>query len=476
GAMIRSLRVRFFPLVWPLVVVALVLLGSLLGRWSVLEIGRVSEELRLEQRTDRLSDELADSLTAIPYHDAGAMTAFLRRAAGRDTLARGAVVATRAQGLVATVLPGLAAADVTVGPGDMMQVSHVTRRENSQSVVRLAGNARRIDGAEVDDPRLLVVLPVVTSLPSVLGAEARSSGAPLMRRITLALIIGSVIAALVTFILSGQLTGRVEKLAAAVRDLGGGRLSARVPVQGSDEIAALAASFNTMADGLEKSEAQRKRMVSDVAHELRTPLTNLIAMVESARDGLRPADAELLGALAEEAALLNRLVDDLRDLAVSDAGELVLEMAAVDVATVARAAAGGFAGNASGVTVRVESEGDCTARADERRLGQVLRNLIGNAVRHSPESGVVEVAVKGKETGNGKLVTISVQDRGQGIAPEDLPRIWERFWRADPSRTRATGGMGLGLPVAKRLVELMGGTIEVESRPGQGSVFTVSLW
>src|SRR5690606_17049652 len=160
---------------------------------------------------------------------------------------------------------------------------------------------------------------------------------------------GSVIAALVTLVLSRQLTGRVERLAEAVASLGSGNLQARVPVSGNDEIAELATRFNAMASGLEQSEAARRRMVSDVAHELRTPLTNLIGMVESARDGLRPADHELLDALAEEARTLNTLVDDLRDLALADAGELRVAHDTMDVGAVVRRVAELFSENTAGV-------------------------------------------------------------------------------------------------------------------------------
>jgi two-component system sensor histidine kinase BaeS len=226
-----------------------------------------------------------------------------------------------------------------------------------------------------------------------------------------------------------------------------------------------------MAAGLEASERQRRQMVNDVAHELRTPLTNLIALVAAARDGLRPADDELLATLADEAGFLNRLVDDLRDLALADAGDLVLQRASVDVVQEARRAVASFAGAPRGVTVRLSGDIDTAAVADARRLGQVLRNLIQNAVTHSPDGGKVLVAV----TGDAERVTIEVTDRGPGIGPEHLPHIWERFFRVDPSRSRATGGMGLGLSVARRLVEAMGGTIAVESEVGKGSRFTIKL-
>lgn len=470
--MIRSLRFRFFVLVWPLVVIALVLLGSLLGRWTVVELGRVSAELEHGRALDDITEQLADSLAPIGRDDADQMRELIIRMAARDTLARGAVVVSAARGLIATTVVGLTTNDVTVGPGRLVDLRYNKTTENSRTTVRLLATGRALDPPDEADPRLLLVLPAVTSR-SPIAEDLRPvvNATVLKRRIALALVIGSVIAALATLVLSGQLTGRVEKLAEGVRSLGRGDLAARVPVEGGDEIAALASSFNAMAAGLEESEAQRRQMVSDVAHELRTPLTNLIALLEAARDGLRPADDELLAVLADEAGLLNRLVDDLRDLALADAGDLQMEHVPLDVVHEARRAVASFAGDQRGVTVRLEGVDAAPVQGDARRLGQVLRNLIQNAVTHSAHGGVVQVAVT-RDTGR---VTVAVIDNGPGIEPDQLTRIWERFYRVDPSRSRATGGMGLGLSVAKRLVEAMGGTIAVESVLGEGTTFRVVL-
>lgn len=470
--MIRSLRFRFFVLVWPLVVIALVLLGSLLGRWTVVELGRVSAEIEHDRAVRDVTGELADSLAPIAPLDHDAMQALLTRMASRDSLATGAVVVAASRRLVATALPGLRAEDVTVGPGRQVHINYSNSTGNSRTMVRFLGPGRSLDPADTSDPRLLVLLPMAATRAAMPDHQlpAGTTGT-LTRRIVIALVIGSVIAALVTVVLSGQLTGRVEKLAEGVHSLGRGNLSARVPVEGGDEIAGLASSFNAMAAGLEESEQQRRQMVSDVAHELRTPLTNLIALVAAARDGLRPADAELLDTLADEAGLLNRLVDDLRDLALADAGDLTMQREPVDVMQEARRAAASFAGDPRGVTVLPQGEESAVVTADSRRVGQVLRNLIQNAVTHSVNGGEVQVVV----TRNAGRVTVAVIDRGTGIAPEHLSRIWERFYRVDPSRSRATGGMGLGLSVAKRLVEAMGGGIGVESALGRGTTFTVTL-
>lgn len=471
--MIRTLRVRFFLLVWPLVVVALVLLGILLGRWSTVEIRRVSAELQTEQERSSALERVADSLATIPHGDLEALQAAIGRIAARDSAFRGAVVVTPGRGLVATGIEGLGPEDVTVGPDHRIDVNRSERSGHAEARLRVIAVGRPLDPPSQADPRLLVVLPPLTGAVALQDSLAipSLSSSTLTRRIVIALVVGSVIAALVTLVLSGQLTGRVEKLAHAVGSLGRGDLSARVAVEGRDEIAELATRFNAMAVGLEASERQRRQMVSDVAHELRTPLTNLIGMVEAARDGLRPADRELLDTLAEEAGFLNALVDDLRDLALADAGELRLAREPFDARRLAERIGASFAGNPHGVRVAVSGADQAPVLGDERRLGQVLRNLVQNAVTHSPDGGVVEVRV----TGDGGRVTVAVTDQGLGIPPEHLPRIWDRFYRVDPSRARATGGMGLGLPVARRLVEAMGGEVTVESVVGTGTTFTVRL-
>lgn len=471
--MIRTLRVRFFLLVWPLVVVALVVLGVLLGRWSTVEIRRLSSEMRSEQEFGGITERIADSLRAVPEGDAAAMQAAVDRLDAADSMVSGILVVSFRDRIIASSFVG-APPVVDIQPGTRMVRLQVERRQgNAVATMRVVTEGVSLDPPGTESPRLVVALPTsTTQVDRVMEAARAPFSTTLTRRIPLALVIGSVIAALVTLVLSRQLTGRVERLAEAVASLGSGNLQARVPVSGNDEIAELATRFNAMATGLEQSEASRRRMVSDVAHELRTPLTNLIGMVESARDGLRPADRELLDALADEAGVLNTLVDDLRDLALADAGELRVARDPIDLGALARRVAASFAGNSAGVRVEVGGPESVMVQGDERRLAQVLRNLIQNAVTHSPPEGVVHLDVA---TGDGRQATVSVSDHGPGIPADHLERIWERFWRADPSRSRATGGMGLGLSVSRRLMEAMGGTITVTSTVGEGSTFRVTL-
>ncbi|WP_406010725.1 HAMP domain-containing histidine kinase [Streptomyces sp. NBC_00637] len=253
----------------------------------------------------------------------------------------------------------------------------------------------------------------------------------------------------------------------------------RVPVTTRDETGILAEAFNDLAERRERLEAQRKAFVSDVAHELRSPLTNIRGWLEVTRDGLVEPDTELLGALHEEALILQRVIDDLRDLAAADAGTLRLHREPVPVEDLLAqvAAAHRVAADAAGVRLRTMAEtetgkdGAVWLDADPVRLRQALGNLVTNAVRHTPPDGTVTLTARG----DGEHVVLEVADTGTGISAEDLPHVFERFWRAEKSRSRRTGGSGLGLPIVRQLTDAHGGTARATSTPGEGSVFTLRL-
>ncbi|GAB1640160.1 sensor histidine kinase [Krasilnikovia sp. MM14-A1259] len=249
--------------------------------------------------------------------------------------------------------------------------------------------------------------------------------------------------------------------------------AAPVPVRGDDEIGRLAAAFNDLSERRAASEQQRTAMVSDIAHELRSPLANMRIWLEAAQDGLATLDPELLDLLTEEAVLLQHVVDDLRDLAAADAGSLRLHREVVFVDDLLRQAADAQRGAAhrGGVELTLSAEADPEVDADPVRLRQIVANLLSNAVRHTPAGGRVEL----RSTLRDGALVISVTDTGPGIAPEDLPHVFDRFWRADKSRSRATGGSGLGLAIARNLARAHGGDLTVHSTPGQGSTFTLRL-
>lgn len=269
-------------------------------------------------------------------------------------------------------------------------------------------------------------------------------------------------------LLTGRILGPVEELTRAARRLESGDLAARVPHEGGDEIGELARAFNGMAEALSRNEEARRNMVSDAAHELRTPLTNIRAQIEAIQDGLAAADGRTVASLHEEAMLLTRLVEDLQDLALADAGELRMHFADVRIDdALARAAKAHEARAAArGVRLVTATAPDLpNVRADAERLGQILRNLLENAIAHTGEGGEISMSASSGE----KSILVIVRDTGEGIPASELPRIFDRFYRADPSRSRGTGGSGLGLPIVRQLVAAHGGEIEIRSEPGRGT-------
>ncbi|AEY87392.1 putative two-component system sensor kinase [Streptomyces hygroscopicus subsp. jinggangensis 5008] len=255
-------------------------------------------------------------------------------------------------------------------------------------------------------------------------------------------------------------------------------LHVRVPVTTRDETGILAEAFNDLTERRARLEAQRKAMVSDIAHELRSPLTNIRGWLEVVRDGVVEPDPALLDSLHEEALVLQRIIDDLQDLAAADAGTLRLHREPLRAGDLLDqvAAAHRVAADAAGVALRTEAdaiEADATAwlEADPVRMRQVLGNLVSNALRHTPAGGTVTLAARRE----GDEAVFTVADTGSGITPEDLPHVFERFWRAEKSRSRRTGGSGLGLPIVRHLVAAHGGTADVASEPGVGTVFTLRL-
>lgn len=247
----------------------------------------------------------------------------------------------------------------------------------------------------------------------------------------------------------------------------------RVAVTTKDETGYLAAAFNDLTARREQLEAERKAMVSDIAHELRTPLTNIRGWLEVTRDGLLAPDPEIIASLHDEALLLQHIIDDLSDLAAADAGTLKLHrrpMPADELLTQAVSAHSTRA-ETSGIRLRTHTDPGLWLNADPVRMRQALGNLISNALRHTPAGGTVTLTARQR----GDLAVLTVEDTGNGIAPEELPHVFERFWRAEKSRSRHTGGSGLGLSIVRHFVEAHGGTITADSEPGNGAVFTIRL-
>ncbi|MEU6508172.1 HAMP domain-containing sensor histidine kinase [Streptomyces sp. NPDC046942] len=250
-------------------------------------------------------------------------------------------------------------------------------------------------------------------------------------------------------------------------------LHIRVPVTTRDETGILAEAFNDLTERRARLEAQRRAMVSDIAHELRSPLTNIRGWLEVVRDGVVEPEPALLDSLHEEALVLQRIIDDLQDLAAADAGTLRLHREPLRAADLFDqvAAAHRVAADAAGVALRTAADPAAWLDADPVRMRQALGNLVSNALRHTPADGAVTLAARR----DGTDVVVTVTDTGAGIAAEDLPHVFERFWRAEKSRSRRTGGSGLGLPIVRHLVAAHGGTVTAASEPGGGAAFTLRL-
>ncbi|MGV9251712.1 sensor histidine kinase [Streptomyces sp. NPDC003697] len=317
--------------------------------------------------------------------------------------------------------------------------------------------------ASVAPPRLEVRLGYRDESPPTLAA------AP-----TVAVAAGVALAALLgALLLSRAVLRPVRAMTLAAKGLGEGDLGRRVPVSGRDEIAQLGGAFNRMAASIQAGEERQRRLTGDIAHELRTPLANLRGYLEALRDGVVDPTPELLASLHEEALLQQRIVDDLQDLALAEAGALTYHRGEVDLRELLDTSRTAHRAQAetAGVALELDAPRPVCVSADPDRLRQVVGNLLGNALRATGAGGTVTLALRPR----GERAVMEVRDTGKGIPQEDLPHLFDRFWRADPSRGRATGGSGLGLSIARQIVTDHGGTIGVRSAVGVGTTFTITL-
>jgi signal transduction histidine kinase len=279
---------------------------------------------------------------------------------------------------------------------------------------------------------------------------------------------------LVAFVSAGRAVRRMARpvgdLMEAADRVSAGDYTARVDERGPRELRRLARSFNDMTGRLQASEGQRRSLFADVAHELRTPLSVIQGNVEGMLDGLYAPDREHLEPVLEETKVMSRLLEDLQTLSMAEAGALRLHREQVEPASLVAETTSAFASRAKELGVRLEHRADPGVRpieADPVRIGEVLSNLLQNALRHTPPGGSVIVAV---EPGDGGRVAFSVMDTGPGIPPDVLPHVFDRFVKGGDSR-----GAGLGLAIAKGLVEAHGGQISATSDPGRGTAMRFLL-
>lgn len=282
----------------------------------------------------------------------------------------------------------------------------------------------------------------------------------------LALLIGAAAGVLT----SRRITGALGSLSSATRQLAARDFSHRVAVGGEDELAQLGEAFNSMADRLEHSEKLRRNLVSDVAHELRTPLSILRGNFESIQEGVLNPTPDVILSMHDEVLRMGRLVSDLQELSLAEAGRLRLHKQRMEVGTLLDRVAVPFQAEASsrGVEFRVQVDPKLPeVEIDPDRIAQTILNLLTNALRHTSSGGSITLKAALEE----RCLRVSVSDTGSGIDPQDLPYIFDRFYRAEKSRSRASGGAGLGLAIAKGFVEAHGGQLQVESELGKGSTF-----
>jgi len=452
-----------------------ILLGTLLVVATTLALGGLLARRVTHQQVERL---LVDARRPPPV-DLRPLADY-RRAHGSwsgvepllDRLAaasQGAVALTSSGGTVLATSRTLRDARVTVdGAGVVIRrgsgVSSVTMR-----LLLAPAALRDASGATVG---LVYLLPSPSPSPSrEEPLRERAELAALDRRLLLVLAGATLVAVAVSVLVARRITQPIEQLGRAVDALAAGGTPSPIAVAGDDEIARLARSFDAMTRSLAAQEELRRRMVADVAHELRTPLTRLRGELEAIQDGLAAADPAHLASLHDEVLELARLVDDLQELALAEARALALEREPADLLACARRVAAAFGAEARRRGIELDVTGEAlVARVDERRIGQVLRNLVGNAMRHTPDGGCVAVRVE-RRSGE---ACIAVANRGPAIPEGELERIFERFYRTDASRDRASGGAGLGLAIARRLVDLHGGRVWAENGVG-GPVFRVAL-
>lgn len=294
-------------------------------------------------------------------------------------------------------------------------------------------------------------------------------------------ILALVTALIITFFLAQRISAPIHAISLAAGKLGKGDFSQRVNFKGKDEVGKLVSTFNSMADGLMtmtndlvRAKQLQQNLVADVAHELRTPVSSIRAYMEAIQDGLLEPTKENLSSIHEDITLLSRLINDLQVLAQADANEINLVYQPENVATVISKVSESIQPQIKtrGITLKINLPSELPlVEIDALRISQVLRNLLDNAISHTPSGGEIKIDAIGGEG----YIEMAVSDTGEGIPEQDLSNIFERFYRVDKSRARATGGSGLGLTIAKRLVEAHGGEINVQSELGKGSRFIFTI-
>lgn len=329
-------------------------------------------------------------------------------------------------------------------------------------------------GAPIEVEGETVAVLVAGTAVDLFSAPEQTFLASVTRSILGAGLAAGLVAALLGIIFVRQLTRPLARLVTATQRVASGELRQSVAIASSDELGRLASSFNRMSERLARSEELRQQMIADIAHELRNPLTVIKSGLQALLDGIYPLTKEQIASVQEETLLLERLLEDLRTLSLADAGELALKRRPVDLVQLIRRTSANSRHmlNEKGVELELKlPDAPVELWIDPERLGQVLFNLLRNAGQYTPEGGRVRLRLERQMDG----VLVEVSDTGPGIAAEEVENIFERFWRADKARPRDSGSTGLGLAIARQLVEAHGGRIWVERSSPHGTTFRFAL-
>jgi signal transduction histidine kinase len=476
--MARSLRLRILLMTLMVSLAAIAAVGLLSSRATSERFEQyvaTGEQIDLERFRELLSEHYVRSGG---WQNVEPLLARIKKISGKEVLlldGEGRFVASSSE--------SAGKPEVEIKPDDTLHII-INVVENGPD--RQPGQPRRVRQEErilLNPPRIILDDTAgrrmgTLYVASINPGRATERQAVFMGSVNRSLIISALVAAAValiaTLLLSRRILAPVVALTRAAREMARGDLGQRVDVRSSDEIGELARAFNAMSESLARAEQLRRNMVNDIAHELRTPLTKIRCQIEMLQEGLVSADPGTLGLFEEEAILLQRLIDDLEDLARAEAGQLKLEKSPTNIGEEIESIAAGMRPIASEqklfLTVQVE-ESLPEVCADPARVRQAIGNLLSNALKHTPAGGeiLISAALKDSE------IEIMVKDNGAGIPAEHLPFIFERFYRADLSRARSTGGAGLGLAIVKHLAEAHGGRAWAESVAATGSSFFISL-
>jgi len=373
--------------------------------------------------------------------------------------------------------------EITQSAGKPAQLPTTLVDDSGQVVIAGAGYTL---GQQVSDEELAQGFPIEVD-GEVVGALLvppdttimRGAEAAFLNRVNQALMVGAVgatsVALVLGILLARTLTRPIRELTLATRAVAKGDLAQQVPVHSQDELGELAVAFNQMSIDLAHAQELRRQMTADIAHELRTPLSIISGYTESLRDGLLPATPKTFDIVYDEVQHLSRLVQDLRTLSLAEAGELRLsyQLTAPQKLLESTAVTYALEAQARNVSLQVKVSPELPEiDVDPDRMAQVLGNLVSNALRYTSDGGLV--VLEATAPSDNELHFI-ITDNGVGIAPEDLPRVFDRFYRGDTSRQMDDGESGLGLAIARAIIEMHGGMISVKSEPGHSTTFEISM-